>query len=249
MSNKQILAEQSYKTVYRDGTAVVKEFTASHPKANVFNEAYIHSVAEEAGVSVPKILGVENIEGGWAIRMEYIKGKTMEEMLKEQPEKQDELLEQFVDIQIEVEARRTPKLRNTRYKMEEIINGMTEIDASTRYELLQRIHGMKRHTKLCHGDFVPSNVVIREDGSYCILDWAHATSGNAGSDAAITYLRLTLDMPEIAEKYLRLYCKKADMPIQYIQQWMPIVAAVQLSRPKENERELLEKWISVAEYE
>lgn len=249
MSEKIILTEKTYKTVYREGNTVVKEFTASHPKANVFNEAYIHSIAEESGVPVPAILGVEARGGGWAIRMEYVSGKTMEQLMKEQPEKADELLERFVEIQTEVESRRTPKIRNTRYKMIEIINGLTEIDASTRYELLQRLHGMKRHTKLCHGDFVPSNVVIREDGSYCILDWAHATSGNAGADAAFTYLRLTLDKSGIADKYLKLYSKKADMPIQYIQQWMPIVAAAQLAKHNSEERELLEKWISVAEYE
>lgn len=133
--------------------------------------------------------------------------------------------------------------------MIDIINGLTEIDASTRYELLQRIHGMKRHTKLCHGDFVPSNVIIRDDGSYCVIDWAHATSGNAGADAAITYLRFTLEDPELADKYLRLFCRKADMAIQYIQTWMPIVAAAELPRYKGAERELLEQWISVAEYQ
>ena len=181
--------------------------------------------------------------------MKYVSGKTLEELMKEHPDQEEELLDRFISIQIEVESHRTPKIRNTRYKMSEVINDLPEIDASTRYELQQRIHGMKRHTKLCHGDFVPSNVVIREDGSYCILDWAHATSGNAGADAAITYLRLTLENPEIAEKYLRLYSKKSDMPIQYIQQWMPIVAAAQLAKHNESERELLEKWISVAEYE
>ena len=249
MAEKQILAEKSNKTVYRDGNTVVKAFTASHSKADVFNEAYIHSVVEEEGVPVPAILGVEPRDGGWAIRLEYVTGKTIEELIQEHPEEKDALLEKFVEIQIEVEGRRTPKLRNTRYKMEEVINTLSEIDASTRYELLQRIHGMKRHTKLCHGDFVPSNVVIREDGSYCILDWAHATSGNSGADAAITYLRLTLDNPELAGKYLRLYSKKADMPIQYIQQWMPIIAAAQLAKHKENEKDLLEQWISVAEYQ
>lgn len=248
MANQQILAEKSYKTVYRDGDTVVKEFTASHPKSNVFNEAYIHSVAEEAGVPVPAMLGVEPRDGGWAIRMEYVDGKTIEELIRENPEQKEALLDRFVEIQIEVEGRRTPKLRNTRYKMEEVINGMSEIDASTRYELLQRIHGMRRHTKLCHGDFVPSNVVIREDNSYCILDWAHATSGNAGADAAITYMKLTLEDPETAEVYLRKYSHKADMPIQYIQKWMPVVAAAQLSKHIESERELLEQWISVAEY-
>ena len=92
-------------------------------------------------------------------------------------------------------------------------------------------------------------MIIREDGSYCILDWAHATSGNAGADAAITYLRFSLEDPELAEKYLRLFCKKADMAIQYIQTWMPIVAAAELAKHKESERALLEKWISVAEYQ
>ena len=87
------------------------------------------------------------------------------------------------------------------------------------------------------------------DGTYRILDWAHASAGNAGADAAITYLRFSLDTPELAEKYLRLVCKKADMAIQYVQTWMPVVAAAQMTKHKETERELLEKWISVAEYQ
>ncbi len=249
MAERVILEEKSYKTVYREGNSIIKEFTPSHPKSNVFNEAYIHTCVEESGVPVPKIQKVMPADGGWALSMEYIHGKTLQQIMDEDPENLDRHLEKLVDIQLEVSAHRIPKLRNTRYKMEEIINGMHEIDASTKYELLQRIHGMKRHTRLCHGDFVPSNVIIREDGSYCILDWAHATSGNAGADAAITYMRFSLEDPVKAEKYLRIYCRRADMAIQYVQSWMPIVAAVELSRHVEEERELLEKWISVAEYQ
>ena len=108
---------------------------------------------------------------------------------------------------------------------------------------------MAQHSKLCHGDLVPSNIIIKEDGSYCVLDWAHASAGNAGADAAITYLRFSLDAPELAERYLRLFCKKADMAIQYVQTWMPVVAAAQMTKHIESERALLEKWISVAEYQ
>ena len=249
MSERMIIEEKSYKTVYREGNVIVKEFTPSHPKSNVFNEAYIHSCVEEAGVSVPKVISVEPSAGGWKLSMEYVEGKTLRQLIDENPEKTGEYLDKLVDIQLEVGSHRVPKLRNTRYKMEESINALTEIDASTKYELLQRIHGMKRHTKLCHGDFVPSNVIIREDGTYCILDWAHASSGNAGADAAITYLRFSLDKPELADSYLRLFCKKANMAIQYVQTWMPVVAAAQLAKHKESERPLLEKWISVAEYQ
>ena len=249
MAGREIIEEKSYKTVYKEGNTIVKEFTPSHPKSNVFNEAYIHTCVEESGVPVPKILSVMPAGGGWALTMEHIEGKTLQQLMDEHPEKMDEYLEKLVDIQLEVNAHRVPKLRNTRYKMEEIINGMKEIDATTKYELLQRIHGMKRHTRLCHGDFVPSNVIVREDGSYCILDWAHATSGNSGADAAITYMRFSLEDPAKAEQYLRIYCRKADMAIQYVQTWMPIVAAVELTKHHEEERQLLESWISVAEYQ
>ena len=249
MAERQILEEKSYKTVYREGNVIVKAFTPSHPMSDVYNEAYIHACVEDAGVPVPKLLGVSMQDGGWAISMEYVAGKTLEELAKEHPERIDEYLEKLVDIQLEVGGYRVRHLRNTRLKMEDAIKAMTEIDASTRYELLQRIHGMAQHSKLCHGDLVPSNIVIKEDGSWCVLDWAHASAGNAGADAAITYMRFSLDNPELAEKYLRLFCKKADMPIQYIQTWMPVVAAAQLTKHKEAERELLEKWISVAEYQ
>ena len=249
MAERQILEEKSYKTVYREGNVIVKAFTPSHPMSDVYNEAYIHACVEDAGVPVPKLLGVSMQDGGWAISMEYVAGKTLEELAKEHLERIDEYLEKLVDIQLEVGGYRVRHLRNTRLKMEDAIKAMTEIDASTRYELLQRIHGMAQHSKLCHGDLVPSNIVIKEDGSWCVLDWAHASAGNAGADAAITYMRFSLDAPELAQKYLRLFCKKADMPIQYIQTWMPVVAAAQLTKHKEAERELLEKWISVAEYQ
>lgn len=249
MANRQILEEKSYKTVYREGNVIVKAFTPSHPMSDVFNEAYIHACVEDAGVPVPKLLGVGMQNGGWAISMEYVAGKTLEELMKENPDRIDEYLEKLVDIQLQTGRYRVPQLRNTRLKMENAIKTLTDVDASTRYELQQRIHGMARHTKLCHGDLVPSNIVIKEDGSWCVLDWAHASAGNAGADAAITYMRFSLDEPALAEKYLRLFCKKADMPIQYIQTWMPVVAAAQLTKHRESERELLEKWISVAEYQ
>ena len=250
MADRQIIVEKANKTVYREGNVIVKAYVASHPKSHVMNEAFIHACVEDAGVPVPKLLGVAPVEnGGWAISMEYVAGDTLEDLMRAHPERIDEYLDRLVEIQLQINGYRVPYLRNTRRKMEDAINTLDEIDASTRYELLQRIHGMAPHSKLCHGDLVPSNIVLREDGSYRVLDWAHASAGNAGADAAITYLRFSLDAPELAEKYLRLFCKKADMAIQYVQTWMPVVAAQQLTKHKEAERELLEKWISVAEYQ
>jgi tRNA A-37 threonylcarbamoyl transferase component Bud32 len=249
MKFDQIIAVRKNKTIYRDGDRCIKVFNEDFSKADVLNEALNQARIETTGLNIPKVREVTVMDGQWAIVSDFIEGKTLAQLMEETPEKKHEYLELLVDIQLETGAYRVPSLRNTRQKMADAIQTLTEIDASTRYELLQRIHGMERHSKLCHGDLVPSNIVFREDGSYCILDWAHASAGNAGADAAITYLRFSLKDPELAEKYLHLFCRKADMAIQYVQTWMPVVAAQQLTKHKEAERDLLEKWISVAEYQ
>ncbi|MBQ2387325.1 MAG: aminoglycoside phosphotransferase, partial [Clostridia bacterium] len=54
---------------------------------------------------------------------------------------------------------------------------------------------------------------------------------------------------EIAEKYLNLFCEKSDTAKQYIQKWMPIVAASQSVKGKPEERQFLLSWVDVVDYE
>ena len=54
-----------------------------------------------------------------------------------------------------------------------------------------------------------------KDGSYYILDWAHATQGNASADAAITYLMFVLQDQKLADTYLRMFCDKSDTWLLY----------------------------------
>jgi len=248
-NEKDIVVKRSYKTVYHVGDEIIKVFEESHPKSGVFNEALITSYVESYGVKAPAVRYVKSFDGKWAVAFDYVEGVTMAEKLKNEPEKLEENLTRFVEIQLEVNSFKAVGLRNTVDKRSEEINALEGIDASTRYELQQRLHGMKRHTKLCHGDFDPSNVIITADGDYRVIDWAHATQGNAGADAALTYLRFCLTDKDMADKYLRIYCEKSDTAIQYVQKWMPIVAAGQLTKNRPEEKELLEQWVSIAEYQ
>ena len=109
---------------------------------------------------------------------------------------------------------------------------------------------MKNHDKLCHGDFNPSNIIISDDGKAYIIDWSHATQGNASADAARTYLLFWLAGDIVnADKYLNLFCKKSDTARQYVESWMPIVAASQSVKGKPEEREFLLSWVNVVDYE
>ena len=244
-----VIAQRKYKTIYRDGDKAVKVFDKEYSKAEVLNEALNQARIEETGLNIPKILGVNMIDGKWAIVNEYIEGKTLAQLMEENPDKKDEYIELLVDLQMDVHSRKSPLLTKLKDKMNRKIS-LSTLDATTRYELHTRLEGMPKHNKVCHGDFNPSNIIIAEDGAAYILDWSHATQGNASADVARTYLLFCLQGDEIgAEKYLNVFCKKSDTAKQYVQKWMPIVAASQSVKENEEEREFLLKWTDVVDYE
>ncbi len=249
MKLDRIIAVRNNKTVYRDGDLCMKVFDTSYSKADVLNEALNQARVEETGLAIPKIHEVTVLDGKWTIVTDYIKGKTLAQLMTEHPEKKDEYLELLVDLQMQVQAKTCPLLTKLKDKMNRKIS-QTDFDATTRYELHTRLDGMPKHNKLCHGDFNPSNIIISEDGTPYILDWAHATQGNASADVARTYLLFWLNGDiEGAEKYLDLFCNKSHTEKQYIQKWMPIVAASQTVKGNEKEREFLHSWVNVVDYE
>ena len=165
------------------------------------------------------------------------------------PNKLEEYMETFVDLQLTVHQQRVPTIKTLRHKLMDQINSVKELDATARYELATRLQGMPKHNKLCHGDFNPSNVIVDKEGKLWIIDWAHAAQGNASADAAMTYLLFSLEDKSKAELYINLFCKKADIARQYVNRWLPIVAAAQLTKHKPEERDLLLSWTDVIEYQ
>ena len=245
----KIIAVRTGKTIYKDEDRAVKVFDSDYSKADILNEALNQARIEETGLNIPKILGVNMIDGKWAIVSEFIKGKTMAQLMAENPDKFDEYLEQFVDIQMSIHEMKAPLLTKLKDKMNRKIS-QADIDATTRYELHTRLEGMPKHNKVCHGDFNPSNIIITDDGVPYILDWSHATQGNASADVARTYLLFWLDGNiEGAKKYMELFCKKSDTAKQYIEKWLPIVAASQSVKGNAKEREFLLSWVDVVDYE
>lgn len=249
MKLDNIIAERANKTVYRDGNNAVKVFDADYSKADVLNEALNQARVEETGLNIPKVTEVSKVDGKWAIVSEYISGKTLEQLMTEDPEKEDEYLELFVDLQMKVHSKKCPLLTKLKDKMNRKIH-IADLDDNTRYELHTRLEGMPKHNKVCHGDFNPSNIIITDSGIPYIIDWAHVTQGNASADVARTYLLFCLDKKqELADKYLDLFCAKSNTKKRYVQKWMPIVAASQSVKGKPEERDFLHSWTNVVDYE
>ena len=249
MKLDRVIAVRNNKTIYRDGDRCVKVFNEDYSKADVLNEALNQARIEETGLNIPKILEVTMVDGKWAIVSEYIKGKTLAQIMEEEPEKKDEYIALLVKLQLEMHKKTCANLNKLKDKMNRKISEST-LDATTRYELHTRLEGMPKHKKVCHGDFNPSNIIICEDGTPYIIDWSHATQGNASADAARTYLLFCLNGDEdAAKKYLHLFCLESNTAMQYVQKWMPIVAASQSVKGNEHEREFLLSWVDVVDYE
>ncbi|HPB16444.1 MAG TPA: phosphotransferase [Clostridia bacterium] len=249
MKLEKIIAVRTTKTVYRDNDKTIKVFNEDYSKADILNEALNQARVEETSLNIPKILEVTKIDNKWAIVSEYIEGKTLSQLMEEDKSRFDGYLERFVDIQMDMHSKQVPLLNKLKDKMNRKISE-SSLDATTRYDLHTRLEAMPKGTKLCHGDFNPSNIIITKDDVPYIIDWSHATMGNASADVARTYLLFWLSGDiDGAEKYLNLFCKKSDTAKQYVQKWIPIVAASQSVKGKPEEREFLLHWVNVVDYQ
>ena len=86
------------------------------------------------------------------------------------------------------------------------------------------------------------------EGGFHVIDWVHGTKGNASADAARTYLILALEDREGAECYLDLFCQKTGTKKSYVQDWLPLVAAAQLTKKRPEEEGELRSWLQICDH-
>ena len=104
MDLTHVIAERENKKIYRDGAKAIKVFAEGYSKADILNEALNTARVEETGLPIPKLLAVDTVNGQWAITTEFVEGDTLAALMAAHPEKEDEYLNLFVDIQMKVHA-------------------------------------------------------------------------------------------------------------------------------------------------
>jgi len=237
--NMDTLSVKKTHTVYRDGDRVLKIYCEDYPKGDVFAEAHNQALIEQSGIKAPVVYGVREVDGKWAIEMQYISADNLQALLDAHPEKEDEYLKLFVNLHMGVYAFKLTSL----YRLVDKINlaiSKTDLLATVKYDLHTRSDDRRKHTRVCHGNFIPENVKVGKDGKCFILDWSRATQGNPQIDIANTYLLLKLDGKEgFAEKYLALMAEKSVYTREDIVRWLPVVAAQRLVGCREEERAFL----------
>lgn len=242
----QLINKRRNNGIYRDGKDTYKIFNQGYSKIDVFMEAYMTSRIEELGLHVPSIKEVISIDEKWAYKFDTMEGETLYEMMQSNPDKLDEYMDLLVTIQTDIHSKKCPYLPIQKQKLTDYIN-LANLDKSLKIDLIDMLNSSPKHKKLCHGNFTPHNILFC-DGVPYILDWNHASQGNASADVARTYLWMRINMPTYAEIYLEKFCERTNTSSNYVHNWIPIVAAARLAKNNPEEIKILNNLISVIEY-
>ncbi|GGI11663.1 aminoglycoside phosphotransferase family protein [Gottfriedia solisilvae] len=222
------IAKGNTAKVYLYKNRIVKVFNDYLPESESSNEAYKQKYAYSCGLSVPKILDVTKIDGKQAIIMEYIKGRTIGDILSENKEQVDYYMNISVDIQQKIHQVVADSLEPMTEKLKRQIESANNLDNRHKSALIQKLDTMKFENRLCHGDYHLFNLIM-SDNNVTIIDWVDSSSGDIRADVYRTYLLYLEFSKELADMYLRLYCEKSGLLKDEVFQWAPIIAGARLS--------------------
>ncbi|WP_315906931.1 aminoglycoside phosphotransferase family protein [Priestia koreensis] len=214
--------------LYSYGEYVCKVFHDHHSKDEAAREANKQHQVYEAGLPVPKIIDVTQIDGKQAIIMERVKGKTLGSLLLEDKSRAQDYLSLSVDVQLQIHEKKIPSFERMTEKLEHQILRAAQVDTQQKKQLVDTLKSISNDEYLCHGDYHLFNLLLTDHG-ITIIDWVDASIGDRMADVYRTYLLYSQISHEIAELYVHLYCQKRGCDKAELFKWAPIVAAARLS--------------------
>lgn len=242
----ELINKRRNNGLYVEGDTLYKIFNKGYSKDDVFLEAFITSRVESLGINVFAIDEVYMKDDCWTYKSKYLPGKSLFQMMKEDPDNMDKYMTQLVQVQTSIHKHKCKHLPIQKQKLTDYINN-SNLEDYEKIDLIDMLNSSPKHQKLCHNNFTPHNAVLVGDKFY-ITDWNHATLGNASADIARSYVWMMMNMPEYAELYLEKFCEATNTSSKYVHNWIPIVAAARLGKKYPGEEELLNSLISIIEY-
>jgi tRNA A-37 threonylcarbamoyl transferase component Bud32 len=228
MINGKPFATGNTAFIYLQENKAIKIFLDHLPASATMYEANKQKLAYDSGLLVPKVLEVTMKEGKHALVMEYVKGKTLGQLVMEDRERAEYYMGLSVDIQREIHSKKIDSLESMKEKLARQIQCVGCLDEEVKATLLEKLGSLTFESRLCHGDFHLYNL-IQTDDVITIIDWVDASSGDIRADVYRSYLLYSQVSVELAEMYVKLYCEKSGLGKEEIFAWAPILAAARLA--------------------
>jgi aminoglycoside phosphotransferase (APT) family kinase protein len=224
--------------------AVVKIPAVSTADSWIQSEATYAEAARTAGAPVPRLLGVERINGRAASVWERVDGASVWQHVVDQPGRSVELGRLLADVQLALFQLVPPvTLPGQRDRLvSKIRRSAATIDASLG-RALELLPGPARTPRLCHGDLHPSNVILGPRGPM-IVDWFDASRGDPIADVARSVLTLRGDgadpprhlpgsdrptLDALTDAYVARLSECLDIDRELFARWQAINAVARMS--------------------
>jgi aminoglycoside phosphotransferase (APT) family kinase protein len=197
-------------------------------KTHGIPRAAIHAAVEAMALPVPAVWGVQEVGGRWGIVFDRINGGSFAERMTGNPSVIPECLQTLAQLHARIHAHPARQLGSLKSRLAANIAGAELLDEPLRQILLGCLADMPEGDRLCHGDFLPINV-LGQNALPMVIDWPDACCGDPAADVCRSHLLLKLHAADIAEPYIDVYCNITNMPRASILDWLPYVAAARLS--------------------
>ncbi len=242
-----------------DETTILKLFRDDFPLELILTEFDVAFRIASDLLFAPKAFGVVEYKNRYGILYEKIDGKDMIADMLHKPYKLRVYSKALAETHAKIHNSTVDLGLDIKSKLSININAAEDLTEQEKGKIIAYIKTLPDGNALCHFDFHPGNVMIK-DNEFYVIDWMTACNGNAAADAARTYLLLNYGellyvnsfvklIAHIVEKhigkvYLRQYKKLTGVTDAEIQKWLlPIAAARLIEWIPETEKIKLIKFI------
>ena len=220
-----------------DGQAV-KLFHPGASEDAVFYEADIQQRIYNMGLTAPRVFGINQLDGRYAILMEYIQGPSLGELIEKDQSKAMEYLQHAAALHARMHTVSGAGLPSQQEKLFRRIQSVSQLSDAAKERLALLLQTLSGGSVVCHGDFHPYNLIQTKDGLK-VIDWVDAACGSAEADAARSYLLYLLHGRAAAEPYLCMYCEATQTKKEAVLAWLPVIAGARLSEVGRGDDEAL----------
>jgi len=221
--------------IYLHDGKIIKIFNDNLPDTEAEHEAYKQRYAYSCGLPVPYVYDVTKINGKQVIIMEYITGKTIGELIRDDITKAEKYMSLSVDVQIKIHRVKANDFTLMTDKLSRQIHSARLISEKQKSTLLDKMYNFKYDNFLCHGDYHIENLILG-NGDTTIIDWVDASAGDIRADVCRSYILYSQFSKDLAELYLHLYCEKSGIYKDEILMWDSIIAGARLSENMSDEK-------------
>ncbi len=221
----------------------------------VRNEARNMELARAAGLPVPRVFEVTEVDGRPGIVYEHIKGVSMDRCIKAALWRTAEFARRMADLHVRVHRAVIPGIRDVKQRLwsKVLRSGCSE---EVREQLLHRLDALPDGNTLLHFDFHPLNLVLSGSEIY-IIDWDNMCAGDPIADMARTCLISFLSEnhfrpgPErtlvrylsrvMRDTYVKRYTEVSGVDTRSLSQWLSVLAAERMTEGFPEEMPVLER--------